>query len=116
MSTKRAFDLNLARSPIERALDAAGYDRIDDPGGPSLVQARRDEPGGAVSVVVDGVGRMRFTRVRQIGPEEPVDKRLGPRRVARGVRRTDETLTVILQLRPADAGTLAELLAELEAI
>jgi hypothetical protein len=108
--------LGAARPLIQQALIAAGFDVIDDPGEPNLVQARRDSSGDAISVVVDAGGRMRFNRVRQLGPEEASEKPLAPRRVAHLVRRTDESLTILLQLRPADARAFTPLLAELETL
>jgi hypothetical protein len=116
MPRTRAFDFSTARPPLEQALIAAGYDVIDDPAEPNLVQARRGGLGDAVSVVVDAGGRMRFTRVRHLGPEETEEKRLARRRAARLVRRTDRTLTILLHLRPTDARSFAALLAELESI
>ena len=116
MPRTRAFDFGTARPPIEQALIAAGYDLIDDPAEPNLVQARRGGLDDAVSVVVDAGGRLRFTRVRQLGPEETEEVRLAPRRAARLVRRTDETLTVLLHLKPTDTRSFAARLAELETI
>jgi hypothetical protein len=116
MPRTRGFDFDSARPLIEQALSAAGYDLIDDPAEPNLVQARHGDVGDASSVVVDAGGRMRFIRVRQIGPEEATERRLAPRRSASAVHRTDETLTVILQLKPTDAQGFAELLAEMETL
>jgi hypothetical protein len=116
MSRTRAFDFDAARPLIEHALTAAGYDVNDDPGERNLVQARRDGPGDVVAVVVDAGGRMRFTRVRQLGPEEATDRRLASRRAARLVRRTDETLTILLHLSRSNARGFAALLAELETL
>ena len=108
--------LAAARSLIEQALAGAGYDVIDDPAEPNLVQARRGDLGDVVSVVVDAGGQMRFTRVRQLGPEEPAERRLASGRRVRLVRRTDETLTIVRRLTRPDEQDFAELLAELEAI
>ena len=108
--------LAAVRPLIERALAGAGYDVIDDPAEPNLVQARRGDLADVVSVVVDAGGRMRFTRVRQLGPEAPAERRLTSGRRVRLVRRTDETLTIVRRLTRSDAQDFAELLAELEAI
>jgi hypothetical protein len=116
MPRKQAFELSEARPLLEQALTGAGYDMIDDPAEPNLVQARYGDPGDVVSVVVDAGGRMRFTRVRQAGPEESAERRLTRGRAARVVRRSDETLTVLLRLTGADARRFAAILAELEAI
>jgi hypothetical protein len=114
MPRTRGFDFGAARAVIAEALIEAGYDVIDDPAEPNLIRARRDAPGQMASVAVDAGGRMRLTRVRQLGPEEAGERRLASRHTARMVRRTDETLIVLLQLRPADTQDFAALLAELE--
>ena len=116
MPRTRAFDFGTARPPIEQALIAAGYDLIDDPAEPNLVQARRGDLADVVSVVVDDGGQMRFTRVRQLTPEEPAERRLASGRRVRLVRRTDETLTIVRRLTRSDAQDFAELLAELETL
>ena len=112
----RAFRLNTARPLIEQALAGAGYDVVDDPAEPNLVQARRGDLADVVSVVVDDGGQMRFTRVRQVGPEEPAVRRLASGRRVRLVRRTDETLTIVRRLTRSDEQGFAELLAELETL
>jgi hypothetical protein len=114
MPRARPFDLSAARSLIEGALTGAAYDVIDDPAEPNLVQARRGAVGDLAGVVVDAGGRMRFTRVRQIGAEEAAERRLSSGRVAGLVHRTDETLTVLLHLTHTDARDFGALLAELE--
>jgi hypothetical protein len=116
MSGKQAFELSAARAPIEQALTGAGYDVIDDPAEPNLVQARRGDPGHLLTVVVDAGGRMRFTHLHQLGPEEAAERPLTPGRLVRLVRRTDETLTILLQLSRADSRHFAKLLAELETL
>ena len=116
MPKARGFRFATARPLIEQALVGAGYDVIDDPAVPNLVQARRGDLDDVVSVVVDAGGRMRFTRVRQLGPEEPAERRLASGRRVRLVRRTDETLTIVRRLTRPDEQDFAELLAELEAI
>jgi len=108
--------LTEARPLIEQALVDAGYDVIDDPAEPNLVQARRGDLGDAVSVVVDAGGRMRFTRVRQLAPEESAERRLASGRRVRLVRRTDETLTIVRRLTRSDEQGFAALLAELETL
>ena len=112
----RAFRLNTARPLIEQALAGAGYDVVDDPAEPNLVQARRGDLGDVISVAVDAGGRMRFTRVRQLGPEQPSEHRLASGRRVRMVRRTDETLTIVRRLSLSDAVDFAALLAELETL
>jgi hypothetical protein len=116
MPRNRNPRLAAARPLVERALTGAGYDVIDDPAEPNLVQARRGDLGDVVSVVVDDGGQMRFTRVRQLGPEESAERRLASGRRVRLVRRSDETLTIVRRLSRSDAQDFAELLAELEAI
>jgi hypothetical protein len=115
MPRTRAFHLSAARSLIEQALAGAGYDVIADPAEPNLVQARRGDPGGVLSAVVDAGGGLRFTRVRQLDPEEPDERQLKSGRTVRLVRRADETLTILVRLTAADARDFAALLAELEA-
>jgi hypothetical protein len=116
MPRNRIPRLAAARPLIERALAGAGYDVIEDPAEPNLVQARRGDLGDVVSVVVDAGGRMRFTRVQQLAPEEPSERRLASGRRVRLVRRTDETLTIVRRLTRSDAQEFAELLAELETL
>jgi len=116
MPRTRAFDFRAARSLIEQALAGAGYDVIGDPAEPNLVQARRGDLGDVRVIVVDAGGQMRFTRVQQLGPEEAGERRLASRRAARLVRRTDETLTIVMHLTRRDAQRFAALLAEMETI
>jgi hypothetical protein len=116
MGKGRGFRLSAARPFIEQALVRAGYDLIADPAEPNLIQARRGDLGDVVSVVLDAGGQMRFTRVRQLGAEEPVEHRLASGRAIRLVRRTDHTLTLLLLLTRRDAQDLAAILAELETL
>ena len=116
MPGTRRFRLSTARPLLELALKGAGYDVIDDPAEPNLVRARRGDLGDVISVAVDAGGRMRFTRVRQLGPEQPSEHRLASGRRVRMVRRTDETLTIVRRLSLSDAVDFAALLAELETL
>jgi hypothetical protein len=116
MPRRQAFDLSAARLLIEQALTGGGYDVMCDPAEPNLVQARRGDLGDVITVVVDAGGRMRFTRVRRLGPEEAAERRLARDRAARMVRRTDETLTLLVRLIHADVGDFSALLAELETV
>jgi hypothetical protein len=54
--------------------------------------------------------------VRQLGSEEAAERRLARDRAARMVRRTDETLTILVRLIRADVRDFAALLAELETV
>jgi hypothetical protein len=116
MPRTRAFRLEAARPHIEQALAGAGYDVIDDPAEPNLVQARRGDVGDVVFAAVDAGGQMRFTRVRQLGPEETAERRLASGRAVRLVHSTRATLTVLLRLTPRDAQHFAALLGELETL
>lgn len=116
MAGKRSFDLHTARPLIEAALTAAGYDVIADPAEPDLIQARRGDLSDVRIVVVDSGGQMRFTCVRQLAPEDAIAVRLATGRAARLVRRTDETLTLLLHLTRASASGFAALLADLETL
>jgi hypothetical protein len=53
--------------------------------------------------------------VRQLGPEEPAERQLA-RGAARMVRRTDETLTLLVRLTRASVRDFSALLAELETV
>ena len=116
MPRTRAFRLATARPLIEQALANAGYDVIDDPAEPNLVQARRGDLGDVVTIVLDADGQMRFTRVRQLGPEVTAERQLASGRAVRLVRSTGETLTILLHLTRADVQDFAALLGELETL
>jgi hypothetical protein len=116
MPGTRGFRLTEARPHVEQALARAGYDVFDDPAEPNLVQARCGDQGDVISIVVDAGGLMRFTRVRQIGPEQPAELRIASGRRVRLVRRIDETVTVVRRLSRSDEQSFAMLLTELETL
>ncbi len=116
MQAPEFFQLTKARARIEQALEKAGFDVIDDPAEPNLIRGRRDRGTDSTTVIVDGGGRMRFTRTRQLGPEQAETRTTTSHRTFQVAREQSETATVSYQLSPADAKNFAALLAELDQV
>jgi hypothetical protein len=110
------FRLAEARPPLEAALEKAGFDLVNDPAEPNLIQAQRDRTGDSTVVVIDSGGQMRFTRTRQIAPEKAQTRRTASRRLFQITRQKNEAVTIFYQLKPSETRDFTTLLAEMDQI
>ena len=112
MQSGRVFWLPAERPRLEQALKSLGFDLVNDPAEPNLIQARRDRGGDVSIVIVDHGGRLRYTRTRQTSPERSV-KRRASSYTFQATRQASETVTVSLDLAADATQDLTALLAAL---
>ncbi len=107
MDQKNAFNLAQARPQVEKLLEQAGFDLIDDPGESNLIQGQKDS---GANVLIDGGGQLRYSITRTSSPPLSQQKKTTNGHEFNLVREVNETLTVNLQLD--NAAELQEYLAE----
>ncbi len=113
MPDARSFKLAEARPNLIQALKKAGYDVVDTPDEPNLLQARRDTGTGSSYLVINGGGQLRFNLTRQIGPEQAFQHHTSDGQILDVTRESSETLTVSYQLNHNQTVNFAHFLTEL---